>query len=277
VSTVEAPVGAAPLRLRAFRQRRRGVVWTRRVLLYGAILVAWQLLALKEGPFFLPTLDAIAFDGVPAVFTQGYAGTFAESLQQLAIGLVICYAVAIPLGMLIGLSRIADRFVMPFADAFFITPTAALLPLVILVVGTGLSFRVFVVVLFAFYYPLVNTAAGVRYNVAKYRELSDSLCLSGPAKLWKIVLPASAPYVVVGVRLGLGIAVQGMIVAELWVAVGTGSLLINLGAQRRLPEFFALTGMVIVLSLALTELVRAYERRLFARHQLEVRLDATQG
>src|SRR5690606_27400080 len=104
----------------------------------------------------------------------------------------------------------------------------------ILFAGTDLFFRVVVVFLFAFYYPLVNTAAGVRQTEGGLRDLAATMCMSRLTTFRKVVLPAVVPYVLVGVRLGLAAAVQGMVIAELWVLTGTGEVLKNLAQFRRL-------------------------------------------
>lgn len=77
-------------------------------------------------------------------------------------------------------------------------------------------------------------------------------------------MPAAIPYILVGVRLGLAAAVQGMVIAELWIVTGLGELLKNLAQFRRLPEFYAIVILVVAVALALTGIVRLAEMA-FAR------------
>jgi ABC-type nitrate/sulfonate/bicarbonate transport system permease component len=125
-------------------------------------------------------------------------------------------------------------------------------------------------VLFAFFYPLANTAAGVRYVEGAFMETGRAFCLSRLQFTTKVLLPASAPYIVEGVRLGLGMAVQGMLVAELWVSGGTGQLLQGLSERRELDTYFALSGLIVLLALVLMELLRRLEDRLPGATRLDL-------
>jgi ABC-type nitrate/sulfonate/bicarbonate transport system permease component len=270
--TAQTTVQPAPPRARsagavrdaaAVRERRRK--WTYRAVFWGGLLVAWELAAQQAGPRFLPTLGSIVVDGIGGFFTNGYVAPFVNSWTQLFIGFGIALAVTIPLGVLLGWSRLPNVVLMPYANGLFVTPTAALLPLVILFAGTDLTFRVVVVVLFAFYYPLVNTATGVRQTEGGLRDLSRTLCMSRLTAFRKVVVPAAMPYILVGVRLGLAAAVQGMVIAELWVLTGIGEVLKNLAQFRRLSEFFAIVILIVGLALLLSGLIRLIEVKVLGR------------
>jgi ABC-type nitrate/sulfonate/bicarbonate transport system permease component len=247
----------------AARERRRK--WTYRAVFWGGLLLAWELAAREVGPRFLPTLGSIVVDGMSGFFTNGFVAPFLNSWAQLFIGFGIALAVTIPLGVLLGWSRLPNAVLMPYANGLFVTPTAALLPLVILFAGTDLVFRVMVVVLFAFYYPLVNTATGVRQTEGGLRDLARTLCMSQLTAFRKVVVPAAMPYILVGVRLGLAAAVQGMVIAELWVLTGIGEVLKNLAQFRRLSEFFAIVILIVGSALLLSGLIRLIEVKLLGR------------
>lgn len=252
-----APEGAARAGGSLWRNK-----WVLRALAWLVVLAAWEIVAIWRGPFFLPTLQAVVFDGLRKVFDAGYSEIFIRSWAQLFLGFFVACVIAIPLGALMGRFRAVNAFLSPYANSLFVTPSAALLPLIILLAGTDLQYRVVVVVLFAFFYPLVGTAAGVRYVEGKYTETGRAFCLSRLQFTTKVLLPASAPYVVEGVRLGLGMAVQGMLVAELWVSGGTGQLLKGLSERRELDTYFALSLLVVILALLLMYLLRRLEMRL---------------
>ena len=247
----------------AARERRRKIGY--RVIFWGALVVLWELAARAVGPRFLPTWEAILVDGMRGFVANGFVEPFLNSWAQLGIGFGIALAITIPLGVLLGWSRLPRTILMPYANGLFVTPTAALLPLVILFAGTDLLFRVVVVALFAFYYPLVNTAAGVRQTEGGLRDLAATQCMSTATAFRKVVVPAAVPYILVGVRLGLAAAVQGMVIAELWVLTGIGEVLKNLAQFRRLDEFFAIVILIVAVALLLTGLIRLIEVKLFAR------------
>ena len=249
----------------AAKAKERRSKWIYRSLFWGALLVAWEMAAMKVGPRFLPTLESIAIDGVRGFFENGYLTPFLNSWLQLFIGFGVALVITIPLGVLVGWSRLPNVVLMPYANGLFVTPTAALLPLVILFVGTDLAFRVLVVLLFAFYYPLVNTAIGVRQTEGGLRDLASALCMGRFTAFRKVVIPAAVPFILVGVRLALAAAVQGMVIAELWVLTGIGEVLKNLAQFRRLSEFFAIVIMIVGVALLLTGLIRLVEVKLLAR------------
>ena len=133
--------------------------WVLRILFYGAILVAWQVTAMVKGEFFLP--DHPADDrGIVELFTDGYASTLLVSLRQLVVGFVIALVIAIPVGALIGRSKFASDILSPYVYTLFVTPKQTLLPVLILAFGIGFWYRAWTVVLFAVFFPIINTAAG---------------------------------------------------------------------------------------------------------------------
>ncbi|MCU1431765.1 MAG: binding-protein-dependent transporter inner rane component [Actinotalea sp.] len=237
-------------------------VWFWRGLVWGGLLVAWQVGAWVSGPFYLPTIDAVLVDGLGEIVRSGYLLTFGDSLRQLLIGFALACAIGIPAGVLIGSSRIARDLLSPYVNTLFVTPTEALLPMIIIMFGTGLEYRVAVVVLFAFFFPLLNSAAGVAAVDRKLLETARAFCTPRRRVFRHILLPAAAPYVVAGIRLGLGMALKGMIIAEMWVAYGTGGLLKNLGAYRQLDVYFALALLVVITAIAVNSALAAYERHL---------------
>lgn len=234
--------------------------WFLRTVVYGGIVALWQVLALVMGPFYMPTVPQV-FGGVVAIFTEGYYLTVLQTLQQLVIGFAIASAIAIPIGALMGRFRFADDLLSPYVSTLFVTSRETLLPLIIIAVGIGLEFRVVVVVMFAVFFPIMNTAAGVRYVDKNLTETARAFCTSPRRMLTRVYLPAAAPFVVAGIRLGLGMALKGMVIAELWISAGTGRLLKTTGSQRQLDLFFALAIMIIAIAVVSSEGLKALERR----------------
>lgn len=251
---VKRPVLAGP--------RVSGRVWRWRAIVWGALLLLWQVVAWTTGPFYLPTLESVLIDGFGTVIREGYLATFGESLRQLLIGFALACAIGIPAGVIMGSSKVMRDLLSPYVNTLFVTPTEALLPMIIIMFGTGLEYRVAIVVLFAFFFPLLNSAAGVAAIDRNLLETARAFCTPRRRIFRHILLPAAAPYVVAGVRLGLGMALKGMIIAEMWVTFGTGGLFKNLGAYRQLDVYFALGSLVVVTALFANWALAAYERHL---------------
>ncbi len=219
--------------------------WVLRLLFYGGILIAWQITAMIKGEFFLPTIPE-TINGFGELVSEGYASTVLSTLRQLVLGFLIALVVAIPVGALMGRSKWASDILSPYVYTLFVTPKQTLLPVLIIAFGIGFWYRTWVVILFAVFFPIINTAAGVQYVDKELREAARAFGTSRWRMLTRIYLPAAAPFIVAGVRLGFGMAMKGMVIAELWVLSGTGELLETFSASPlRLDLYYPLVLLII--------------------------------
>jgi NitT/TauT family transport system permease protein len=232
------------------------------------ILLAWEALphvvALKAGTkLFFATPSQVAVT-LWNLFASGEVwAPLGVSALGFGVGLAIAIAIALPLGVLIGRSATMNALVDPFITAFNATPRLVFLPLVLLWFGLGLWSKVVIVVFGAVFPLLINTYEGVR-NADK---LLISVVRAFGANEWDIarlvVVPNSLPYIVSGLRLAIGRAVLGVVVAEFFGSnAGIGVMMVRAAGQFKVDIVFA--GMIIftVLSLAMTGLVKVLETRL---------------
>jgi NitT/TauT family transport system permease protein len=179
------------------------------------------------------------------------------------VGLVIALAIAIPLGAIMGRYRFMEDLFSPYVNTLFVTSKESLLPIIIVAVGIGFLYRTWVVILFAVFFPIINTAAGVRYVDQELRETARAFGTKPWRMFTRVYLPAAAPFVVAGVRLGFGMAMKGMIIAELWVLRGTGRLLESFSSSpRRLDLYYALVILIVAIAVSINELLKWAERKL---------------
>ncbi len=236
--------------------------WGLRLVVYGAIVLGWQVTAMVKGEFFLPTIPA-TIRGIGELFTEGYYVRFGTSLQQLLVGFFIALLIAIPIGVMIGRFRFAEDLLGPYVNTLFVTSKESLLPIIIITFGVSFWYRTSVVILFAMFFPIINTAAGVRYVDKELSETARAFATRPWRMATRVYLPAAAPYVVSGVRLGLGMALKGMVIAELWVLQGTGELLSAFArAPRRLDLYYALCVLILAFAVVVNEGFKVLERRL---------------
>ena len=236
--------------------------WVLRAIFYGAILAVWQVTAVVKGEFFLPTLPQTA-RGFVEIFTEGYASTLLGTLQQLVVGFLLALVIAIPVGALMGRFRFVEDVLAPYVNTLFVTPKQALLPIIIVAVGIGFWYRTWVVILFAVFFPIINTAAGVRYVDRELRETARAFQTGRWRMFTRVYLPAAAPFVVAGIRLGFGMAIKGMVIAELWIFSGAGNLLETFSrSPLRLDLYYPLVLLIIIFAVVVNELLKWAERRL---------------
>lgn len=245
-------------RLRALLDNK----WVLRLLVYGGFLVAWQATAVVKGEFFLPTIPN-TIKGFGEIFTEGYAARLLTTLQQLVVGFLIALAVAIPVGALMGRFRFMEDLLAPWVNTLFVTSKEALLPIIIIAFGVAFWYRTWVVILFALFFPIINTAAGVRYVDRELSETAHAFSTPPWRMFTRVYLPASAPFVVAGIRLGFGMAMKGMVIAELWILQGTGDLLGQFArSPRRLDLYYALVILIVAFAIIVNEVLKWAERKL---------------
>jgi ABC-type nitrate/sulfonate/bicarbonate transport system permease component len=235
--------------------------WFRRVVVWGGLLVIYQLLALWAGPFYLPTIQAIV-EGGYQVIADGTINNLWSAFVHLVIGFALAIVIGIPVGVLMGSNALVDYVLGMYVRAWFVTSLVAVLPLLIILFGFELAFRVAVVFLFSVFFIILNTAAGVRDVDPGLQLMSRAFAIGRLKRAISISIPSSLPFIVTGLRLGLANAFTGMILAELWVTRGLGLDLTNLGANRDLPKYFALIIIVTALAAGAAALIKLAERRL---------------
>jgi len=101
-------------------------------------------------------------------------------------------------------------------------------------------------------------------------EMSRSLQISRLRTLSSVLVPGSLPYVIAGIRLGLGMAFNGILIAELWTAYSTGGLLQAMISYHQLPEYFAFAGLIALTAVGSYSLLGVFERRLRRRRGMAV-------
>jgi ABC-type nitrate/sulfonate/bicarbonate transport system permease component len=247
-----------PLLRQVFAGRRGRLV---RLVSVVVTLVVWEWYGRGVDPVFLSYPTAI-LAAVPAMIATGeLPRAFGSSVLALSIGLAAAIGFGTLLGLLMGRYRFVDQLLDVQINALYATPNVALIPLLILWFGLGLLSKVVIIFLAAFFPIIVNTYSGVR-NVG--RGLVEVALAEGAneAQIFtKIVIPASLPFIAAGIRLAMGRAVVGMVVAELFTAVaGLGGAIIAYGNAFKTDKLFVIIIVLALLGLCLTESVRRLER-----------------
>lgn len=232
------------------------------------LLLVWQFL-----PYFVPLKAGTKlFFTVPSavgatlwrmIATGAIWAPLGVSATAFAMGLGLAVIVGLPLGILLGRSNTLNAMFDPFITAFNATPRLVFLPLLMLWLGIGLWSKVAIVFLGALFPLLINTYEGVR-NADK---LLINVVRAFGANEWDIarlvVLPNSLPFIVVGLRLAIGRAVLGVVVAEFFGAQdGLGVVMVRAASGFRVDVVFAGLITFAGLSLLMTGLVKLLEDRM---------------
>nr|WP_314542366.1 ABC transporter permease [uncultured Massilia sp.] len=143
------------------------------------------------------------------------------SLYRVGVGFAVGTALALPLGLAMGTSRAVYAWLNPLVQLLRPIPPIAYIPLAILWFGLGDAPAVFLIALGAFFPVLMNTVAGVRQVDGIYLRAARNLGADGPTMFVRVILPAAVPYILTGMRIGIGTAFIVVIVSEM-IAVNNG-------------------------------------------------------
>lgn len=237
----------------------------RRIAKVGAFLLfalSWQLFAGRSGGLLTPTF----LETVPAFFglfdDAEFWSAFLGSMRTMIYGFSAALFIGVPLGMLIGRFRPLARMSEPYVNILLVTPMAAIIPLLVMSVGIGEISRVLLILIFSLPMVLVNTQVGVQQISPQIIEMGRSFGAT-ERQLWSLIVwRAAMPSIMTGFRLGLGRAIQGVIVAELlMVAAGLGGLVLAARARFNAPYLYAVVAAVVITASLLVWAARWLERR----------------
>ena len=223
-------------------------------------LVAWEIIGRRVSPLFLSYPTAIGKAAITMAASGELFAALASSLRTLVVGFVTAAVIGVVVGLLIGRYRLLDAATDWLINALYATPLVAVIPLVILWLGLGDSAKLFIVTILAVFPVLINTAAGVRNVPHALIDVSTAFAATERQVFLKIILPAAVPYMMTGLRLGIGRAIIGMVVAEFFTAItGLGALIVKYGNQYDTASMFVPIYVLMLLGITLTALVRRAE------------------
>lgn len=231
---------------------------------FGALLLIWEVLAQLGliNPFFFSSPSGVIAAGSQAIFTAEFWNDVWVSSQEFWVGYVAAVAVAVPFGLLTGWFRTLHYLFEPWLAAFNATPRLALLPLVVLWVGLGFWSKAVIVFLGVFFPVAINTFQGVRTVDSNLYDVARSFGASTYRRIMSVVLPSALPFALVGMKLGIGRAVSGVVVAEFFTSQdGLGNFIFRAGAQLDTPKLLFGAFFITGLALAAFALISAVERR----------------
>lgn len=227
------------------------------------LFVLWEVAGRLEWFFVLPPLSEVASQGWELITSGRIAENAGGTIRSLLIGLGISVGVGLALGVAMGRSRIMEETFGVYVDVLMSAPVSAIVPILVLIFGTGRESIVAAVVLFTFFVIVVNTYTGVREVDAKLIEMARSFGCSEWLLIRRIVLPGALPLMLTGLRLGIGRSFNGAVFGEMLISVvGLGGLLITFGSRFMFAQLDALIIIIVGTAVAFMTLFERFERRL---------------
>jgi len=231
--------------------------------LMGGVLSAYNPIPfLRINPMFM-SAPSLIWNAAVQLFGSGEIwNDLKVSGIEFVGGYTLSVAFAVPFGIMIGWYKKVSYVFDPFVNAMNATPRVALLPLVIIWLGIGIISKVGIIFLGAVFPILINTRDGVKTTPYSLINTARSFGASEWMVFKTVVLPSTVPFILTGLRLGVGRALVGVMVGELYAATaGIGFMITVAGATFQTDKvfvgvlIFAVSGMVSV------ELLTKVERR----------------
>jgi nitrate/nitrite transport system permease protein len=224
------------------------------------VLLIWELLCRKAGATLPPPSKVVSSTWeliVDPFFDHGGLdkGLFwhlSASLQRVALGYALASAAGVALGTLVGQSVWAMRGLDPIFQVLRTVPPLAWLPLSLAAFRDGQPSAIFVIFITAIWPIIINTAVGIRNIPQDYRNVAKVLRLNHLEFFWKIMIPAAAPYIFTGLRIGIGLSWLAIVAAEMLIGgVGIGFFIWDAWNSSHISEiilalfYVGLTGFVL--------------------------------
>jgi NitT/TauT family transport system permease protein len=234
------------------------------LITFGAVLALWEI-GSRAGaldPFFFSSPSRVIAAGAREIVLPRFWNDVWVSSQEFTVGYLAAVAIAVPFGLLTGWFRTLHDIFDPWLSGFNATPRLALLPLVVLWVGLGIMSKIVIVFLGVFFPVAVNTFHGVHTVDANLLEVSKSFGASTSKRIWTVVLPSVLPFALVGMRIGIGRAVGGVIVAEFFTSnAGLGNYIFRAGQQLQTDNLLFGALFITILALMVFRVASYFERR----------------
>ena len=237
----------------------------------GGWVALWWLvvLVLKPSPDFLPSPDEVTKRIAKLARASLGDGTLllhvGMSLYRFFAGFALAVAVGVPLGILMGYFRVLDRIVTPIFELVRPIPPIAWAPFAIIWFGGSLGSQAMVIFTAAFAPILITSYRGVKMVESSLVSAARTLGASSRVVLLEVMLPASVPLLIAGVRIGLAAGWMALIAAEIVAGDGASSGLgyLILVGQRTLQADLTIGAMLVI---GLMGIVIDFGVRLFERH-----------
>jgi ABC-type nitrate/sulfonate/bicarbonate transport system permease component len=235
------------------------------VLSLVSVLGLWELLV-DVGvlrPIIASSPLRIAAAAATLLADPEFVGHIRVSATEFVIGFTSASVLGAILGLLAGWYRRIGYAVDPLVTVLYVTPRVALLPVLVLWLGLGPASTTAVVFLGAFFMVFLNTMAGVKTLDPALLRAARSFMASDRTIFRTIVLPGTFPFLITGLRLGVGRALIGVLIGELFAAAaGLGYFIHITAATLQIDRMFVAVLLISLAGLATNGLLSLAERRI---------------
>jgi ABC-type nitrate/sulfonate/bicarbonate transport system permease component len=233
------------------------------VLALGELLTRTEVISSRHFPPPTEMFAALGDEVVSAAFWTAVGNT----MQGWALGLLVAAAIAIPVGIFVGSSSLLYRSLRAVIEFLRPIPSVALIPLAILIWGSGLESKVFLAAFASTWPLLMQTLYGVQDVDPVATDTARSFGLSRGQRFLHVTLPSAGPYIATGIRISAAVALILAVTAELVIGSPGLGQQINIARQSENPDtMYALIAVTGLLGWGVNIVFTQLERRVLFWH-----------
>jgi NitT/TauT family transport system permease protein len=258
--------------------RGRLLPWISTPLLLVAVVAAWKLIIaiFNVSPFVLPQPEQV-LDGMGEVIqSKSFTTHLRVTLTETLVGFGIALVSGVAMGAVLGRVHWLERAVRPLVVAAQVVPKVALVPLFIVWFGFGITSKVVIVAILAFFPIMLNTLLGTRSVEPGHRDVMRGLNAGRWATFWRLDYHSTMPYVFAGMEIGIVFAIIGAVVGEyLGGNQGLGYLIVLYLNALNARQLFAVIVILTLIGFALFLAVIGLKRLFIPWHESVSTSDTT--
>lgn len=222
----------------------------------------WEVVGRSGLTFFIPPISEVFLTLFGIVGTPAFTKALTETGYAFIGGVAASIVIGIPVGILIGKNRLLDEMILPWVNIFLSAPLTALVPVLMVLFGFGMTSIVITTTLFAIWIIILNTRAGVMQINRSMVEMARSFGAKPLEAFFKIYFWAALPEILGGVRIGVIRAVKGVIIGQLLISiVGFGALFELYSSNFLMSHFWAVLIVLFGMAFSISEFLAYLERR----------------
>jgi sulfonate transport system permease protein len=232
------------------------------------VFVAWWFSSAESTSPYFPPLSKIFQAFVDSWLFSRFFTDLLPSVSRFVSGLVIGSLLGVVVGIFMGLLPRFRRDVSPITEFVRAIPSAALVPLGLVLLGTGYAMETTIISLAVFFPILVSTTAGVRSVDPVNLEVARSYGLSFFQRLWRVTIPAASPQILAGARIALAFGLAATVIVNMVASdSGLGFFIVDAETSFNLPKMWAGIIMIGLLGLLVNVIFVLGEHRMLAWHK----------
>lgn len=235
-------------------------------LVIVAFLLGWELFVRLRGiaPIYLPAPSVVAIYLFRMILDGSLALNLGVTLLRIFAGFSIAAVAGVTLGVLMGMSRLFARIVDPWIAALYPLPKIALIPLLLIWLGTGEAYKIVISAVTAFFPIVISSYSGIRQADRQLMKAAQDLGANRRQIQFKVVIPAAIPSIFSGLHLGMGVTIILVVAAEMIGGSsqsGMGYLLIQAGQVMETEKVFASLIVLAVMGAIVIKLQQWIDRK----------------